>query len=158
MRTLQSWKSSSFILSLIACRLSVRRRTRVANHYRLSVPSGQRRREPYPSHFPTRIGSACCSRAGKPVSHCVLKPQVHISTKHRATHVELLGCAAEGGVVLLDKVPTDLVLGDLRLRVGGGRGWGGRGCCGCCLGVGLRGVLLLVEVLLGRVGAVDGHG
>jgi hypothetical protein len=34
----------------------------------------------------------------------------------RATYVETLGTLAEGGVVLLDKVPADFVLGDLSSR------------------------------------------
>jgi hypothetical protein len=33
------------------------------------------------------------------------------------TYVNLLGAAAEGGVVLLDKVPTNLILGNVGSRV-----------------------------------------
>jgi hypothetical protein len=33
------------------------------------------------------------------------------------TYVDLLGAAAEGGVVLLDKVPTNLILGNVGSRV-----------------------------------------
>jgi hypothetical protein len=73
------------------------------------------------------------------------------------TYVKLLGCAAQSGVVLLDKVPSDLIFRDLGLRSSGRGGvGGGSGCLVVVLrGVGVVG-LLLVETMLGRVAAV-GH-
>jgi hypothetical protein len=85
------------------------------------------------------------------------QPVPFLYTNALTTHVKLLGCAAQSGVVLLDEVPSDLILGDLGLRSSGGGGVGGGSGC---LVVVLRGVcvvgLLLVETVLGRVAAV-GH-
>lgn len=80
------------------------------------------------------------------VSSLPLSPQVEA-----ATHVETLRALAEGCVVLLDKVPADLVLGHLGSRrllcgLGGGLLRGGE--------VGSAG-RIAVLVPLGRVAAVD---
>jgi hypothetical protein len=54
----------------------------------------------------------------------------------QATHIEALRALAQGGVVLLDKVPADLVLGDL----------------GSCLLCGLGTLLLEAVVVRGAIG------
>lgn len=76
--------------------------------------------------------------------------------------VKLVGVAAHGGVVLLDKVPAHLIFGDLILLLVGGRGG--------CRGGGLRGleagssvhsdrsmVVGFGVTVLGRVVAIDGN-
>ena len=73
----------------------------------------------------------------------------------RKAYIELVRVLAQSGVVLLDKVPADLVLGDLRgscLLCGLAGGWLLRGCE---VG-GARGVAVLIR--LWRVVAVDGAG
>jgi len=70
-------------------------------------------------------------------------------------YIELVGILAQGGIVLLDKVPADFILGDLRgscLLCGLAGGWLLRGCE---VG-GAGGVAVLIR--LWRVVAVDGTG
>lgn len=72
-----------------------------------------------------------------------------------ATYVESVRALAQGGVVLLNKVPSDLVLGNF----GGGRllrGLAGGGLLRGCEVGGAGGVVVLVGLC--RVVAVDGAG
>lgn len=76
--------------------------------------------------------------------------------------VQLVGVAAHGGVVLLDKEPADLILGNLVLLLfsaGGGTGRGG-GLSGLEVGGGVHGsvggVEGIGEAMLGGIVAVNG--
>lgn len=69
-----------------------------------------------------------------------------------STYVKLLGGLAQGGVVLLNEVPANLVVGELAtVRVGLGRsvnaGWGSR--------VSLEGTLVLLLLTKAAVGGHD---
>ena len=69
------------------------------------------------------------------------------------TYVDLLGTAAEGGIVLLDEVPTNLILGDVGGRVVGLGGCGRVG--GGVAGSGVATLLYRTIAVLGNEGAVD---
>lgn len=73
--------------------------------------------------------------------------------------MELVGVSAQGGVVLLDKVPANLVLGNgLSAVRGGGLGVGGLRSVVVGGVVGSVGLVRGAEALALSVGAVDRHG
>lgn len=88
-----------------------------------------------------------------------------ILSSYTFTHVELLWAAAECGVILLDEIPSNLVLWNL---AGSVVGRGGARCGGSVStvgglgggGVGVSGVVLLYRAvtLVGGVVAVDRNG
>lgn len=74
---------------------------------------------------------------------------------HEATHVKALGTLAQSGVVLLDKVPANLILWDFRGRCLLRRLAGG-GLLGWCKVRGASSVAVFVA--LWRIVAIDGAG
>lgn len=63
--------------------------------------------------------------------------------------MELLGCFAQGSVILLDKVPTNLILAKVTRGAGGGGLGSSRG---------RRGLAVTLELVLIRKGTVGRHG
>lgn len=88
-------------------------------------PGGRRRRWRLQPRGPGQTESACHRRAGGGLAG-QWGPWARLGC--RDTYVKLLGGLAQGGVVLLDKVPANLILGKIAVaRCGTGGLGGGRG-------------------------------
>lgn len=106
---------------------------------RVYVPDGQQTHRPARPLGLARTVTACCRTAAAKLAQEPLR----LVTISPYTYVELASVLAQGGVVLLDEVPADLILG---VR-GGRRGLRGLGSVGRVvgrLGIGRSSAILLL--------------
>jgi hypothetical protein len=122
-----------------------------------NLPSGPCTPGPCPPQYQKQTGNACCRRAV-----VALVQDVHAeSGRAGKAHRKSIWALAEGSIVLLDKVPADLILGYLRCRSVGA----GLGSCwlrdavvsGCAVGIGCGIVVGHSIVAVLPIAAVNGH-